>query len=145
MYTVPLNDGAWHSVCLTWSKNQGPWKFYVDGAMRASETGFQPKHVIPQGGTLIVGQIQNTKGEFSAAESFVGNISRVNFWDIVLNESEIFSMSRSCGGEIGSAVAWKDILDGVQGNLRVKALSECTGKLRKLAENKYMNYYYYYF
>lgn len=45
------------------------------------------------GGALVLGQEQDKKGEgFNPAESFVGSISQLNFWDYVLSPQQVNSI-----------------------------------------------------
>ncbi|XP_009880257.1 PREDICTED: pentraxin-4, partial [Charadrius vociferus] len=44
---MPLLDGKWHHLCLTWSSGQGQYRFYVDRRLLAAGSGFQGRALLP--------------------------------------------------------------------------------------------------
>lgn len=80
------------------------------------------------GGLLIVGQEQDVKGGgFSAPESFVGTLSRLNMWQSWLGQSGVNSLMHSCDDYAGSLVAWPDFLAGLKGSVEKKDSLFCGG------------------
>jgi len=64
---------------------------------------FKRGHTIRQGGTLVLGQEQDSVGgSFQASESFQGMLSSVNVWDHVLDGTLIKERSKSCELEKGN-------------------------------------------
>ena len=82
------NDGEWHQVCVSWRNSDALWVIYVDGEMRDTGTETDPTREIHGEGIFIVGQDQDSfGGDFT--EPFVGNITDLNVWDVVLEEDQI--------------------------------------------------------
>ena len=94
--SVSAFNGLWHHICVTWEKTSGSWKFYKDGDMKGEGT-LKRGHTIGEGGTLVLGQDQDSVGgDFEADQSFQGMLSNVNVWDQVLTADQVEKMSRSC-------------------------------------------------
>ena len=53
---LPLNDGYWHHLCVTWKSNGGQWEAYVDGHRLRSGAGLATGTYIRGGGHLILGR-----------------------------------------------------------------------------------------
>uniref|UniRef100_A0A668AD87 Si:dkey-14o18.2 n=1 Tax=Myripristis murdjan TaxID=586833 RepID=A0A668AD87_9TELE len=109
--TLPmtLTDGKWHHVCVTWSTRDGNWEAYQDGVKKGSGQNLSAWHPIKPGGTFILGQEQDTMGgRFDATQSFMGDISDLQFWSRVLTANEIYSQA-SCGGHLtGDVMSWSE-------------------------------------
>lgn len=119
-------DGLWHQSCLVWKNEFGTWKFYEDGIMKGSGSGLQKDYVIPDDGTLFLGQDQDKyQGGFDSSQAFDGYLSEVNVWDNVLSEDVIHGMSQNCHSNHGNVFQWFDFKNGVQGNAQVKKPSIC--------------------
>ena len=88
---------------------------------------FQRGHTITKGGTLVLGQDQDSVGGgFEASESFQGMLSYVNVWDRVLCTSQIKEMSQSCLPDErneGNVYKWIDFLR--QGGPKLVKPSPC--------------------
>ena len=57
----------------------------------------------------MIGEEQDSlEGDFTAQESFYGDLSQLNIWDRVLSVNEIYDLSTTCFHEIGNVVAWSD-------------------------------------
>ena len=69
-------------------------------------------------------------GHFSAAESFKGQLTRLNLWSRVLSEQEVNEVMNSCIGAIGDLVAWADFYTGIHGFVKV-VLHSGPEKLKK--------------
>ncbi|KAJ7336626.1 hypothetical protein OS493_011846 [Desmophyllum pertusum] len=77
-------------------KTSGSWKFYKDGDMKGEGT-LKRGHTIGEGGTLVLGQDQDSVGgDFEADQSFQGMLSNVNVWDEMLSPTRITEMATSC-------------------------------------------------
>ena len=48
------------------------------------------------------------QGDFTAEESFYGDLSQLNLWDRELSDNEIYDLAWSCGHQDGNVVAWSD-------------------------------------
>ncbi|XP_074742470.1 pentraxin-4 isoform X2 [Strix uralensis] len=91
---MPLLDGKWHHLCLTWSSSQGQYRFYVDRRLLAAGSGFRQGYEIPAGGSLMLGREQGHPGrDFSAAEAFVGHLAGLALWSRALLPGEVANMA----------------------------------------------------
>ncbi|MCD6506141.1 Ig-like domain-containing protein, partial [Candidatus Poribacteria bacterium] len=86
---ISANDGKWHYIAMTWESSTGEMKFYKDGALVYTQTIAQGD-TIEGGGTLVIGQDQDTLGgEFEIEQAFRGNIDEVMIWKVVRTAEQI--------------------------------------------------------
>uniref|UniRef100_A0A668UTR3 Pentraxin (PTX) domain-containing protein n=1 Tax=Oreochromis aureus TaxID=47969 RepID=A0A668UTR3_OREAU len=106
---ITMTDEKWHHVCVTWSTRDGVWEAYQDGAKKGSGQNLSAWHPIKPGGIFILGQEQDTMGgRFDVTQSFVGELSDLQFWSRVLTSSEIYSQA-TCGGHlVGDVMSWSE-------------------------------------
>ncbi|KAM6155630.1 pentraxin-4 [Rhynchocyon petersi] len=89
-----LLDGQWHHLCVLWTSTQGRHWLYVDRRLVATSSRFRESYEIPPGGSLVLGQEQDTMGGgFDSAESFVGSLAGLAIWDRVLSPGEVSSLA----------------------------------------------------
>ena len=128
-YGAPLNDGMWHSLCVTWKSADGIWSAYVDGKTNRRRSGgkFKNNRVVQfSGEQLVLGQnVQD--GAFKDGRAFTGNISRVNMWNYSMTEEEVQSMATNCSSPVGNVLKWRDFWKGLQGNVELSGESQCIG------------------
>ena len=75
-------------------------------------------------GSLVLGQEQDSEGgSFDASQSFVGEMTGVNFWNRVIDQNEIASMSKSCRGGEGNVYKWSDFKSHIIGGVHLVSLS----------------------
>lgn len=119
-----VNPGEWIHLCGSWSSEQGIASLWADGRKVASTPGVAEGHVLPDGGSLQLGQERNGccpvspssgsgmpgfEGGFDSKLAFAGKMTGVNMWDRVLSEGEISLLaSREGQGckQRGNMVAW---------------------------------------
>ncbi|XP_039987293.1 pentraxin-related protein PTX3 isoform X2 [Xiphias gladius] len=119
-----VNLGEWIHLCGTWSSKQGLATLWAGGKKVASTPGVAEGHVLPDGGSLQLGQERNGccplspssgsgvagfEGGFDPKLAFAGKMTGVNMWDRVLSEEEIsqLALQRGQGCEQrGNMVAW---------------------------------------
>lgn len=72
-------------------------------------------------GTIVIGQEQDTiGGKFSASESFLGEITYIDFWSRVLTQNEIVFNMNNCVNDIfGDLYGWPEIQDYIEGDVKV--------------------------
>lgn len=86
---VPVNDGKWHHVVVTWRSSDGGTKLYKDGVLVFSGTT-APNTLIPTGGSLVIGSEQDSvAGDFEAAQRYSGLLDEVAIYNRVLSEQEV--------------------------------------------------------
>lgn len=108
---VSFIDGQWHHICVTWDNTAGQTAVYQDGVQR-SQGILKKGHVIKGGGSLIIGQDQDTLGGgFQAHQSYVGELTEINMWDRVLGPSEISAMAtKRKSTTFGNVFSWNDVI-----------------------------------
>ncbi|XP_048248139.1 uncharacterized protein LOC124151774 isoform X1 [Haliotis rufescens] len=87
------NDGQWHHVCFWWTS--GEWNLWKDGELRESGGSYGNSRKLPQWLQVVAGQ------KFEADDDdhqFRGEVSQVNVYSSVLNNSFIQSMAANCSG-----------------------------------------------
>ena len=130
---MSANDGTWHHICVSWENSAGSLKFYKDGVLSANEENFKVGHVIPPGGSVVLGQ---QAGGLNDAQAFQGFMSNLNVWDYVLCQEIVTRMSKVCLLGEGNVYKWSVFLHGVLGDPRLFIPSPCSpsskGKLHVL-------------
>ena len=124
---VMVNDGNWHQITLTWRNSDGSWKLYKNGEPVASGIDFQKGAIIPAGGTLILGHLQEEPGyRYEPDWAFIGNLTQFNIWSKELPRSKISIFSESCGNmNHGDVVTWCDVKKMVHGEVKLVSPSIC--------------------
>lgn len=114
MTSVTAFDSVWHHICVSREKNSGVWKIFKDGYLIEHDTNFKRGYTIRQGGTLVLGQEQDSVGGgFETSQSFKGMLSYVNVWDHVVTPTLIEDMASSClwdEGDEGKVYKWLDFI-----------------------------------
>ncbi|XP_029923673.1 pentraxin-related protein PTX3 isoform X1 [Myripristis murdjan] len=123
-----VNEPEWIHLCGTWSSKQGLASLWADGRKVASTPGVAEGHILPDGGSLQLGQERNGccpgspsagggsgsgvpgfEGGFEAKLAFPGKMTGVNMWNRVLSDEEISQMALRDGSGCemrGNMVAW---------------------------------------
>ncbi|XP_022809501.1 neuronal pentraxin-2-like [Stylophora pistillata] len=115
---VKINDTMWHHICVSWKSTKGTWQLYLDGQLRNSGTGLKEGYQVPSGGTVVIGQDQDTVGGgFSIKDSFgPGEVTEVNFWSRVLSASDIEKQYANCNITKDDLIhCWEQFKDGFTG------------------------------
>ncbi|XP_028428529.1 pentraxin-related protein PTX3 [Perca flavescens] len=117
----PGGTSEWIHLCGAWSSEQGLASLWAAGKKVASTPGVAEGHVLPDGGSLQLGQERNGccspspsgvagfEGGFDAKMAFTGKMTGVNMWDRVLSEEEISQVALQEGQgckQRGNMVAW---------------------------------------
>ena len=94
--------------------------------MAAQGTGHKTGNTIISGGSLVLGQEQDSIGDdFSSSETFIGMLTNVNVWDHVLPIAQIEKMSKFCLSGEGNVYKWSDFIHGRQGKVELVVPSPC--------------------
>ncbi|XP_078347641.1 uncharacterized protein LOC144632787 [Oculina patagonica] len=119
---VTIEDDQWHHICATWENTKGDWQLYEDGHLADNGTGFMINHIIPSGGTVVIGQDQdNMGGGFEIADAFgPGEVTEVNLWGTVLSASDIAAQNANCSITPGLVHSWAQFKDVVYGDVQIK-------------------------
>ena len=95
-----------------------PGSFIWMDNFQSNGTGLKENHQIPAGGTVVIGQDQDTVGGgFQTADSFgPGEVTEVNLWSRVLSASDIAAQYANCHiTKVGLMHWWEQFKDGVSG------------------------------
>ncbi|KAL7378688.1 hypothetical protein ABVT39_017340 [Epinephelus coioides] len=108
---LPLNlsRGSWQHICVSWSQKGGAWQAYQGGKLRGEGHALAAGHHIRPGGTLILGQEQDSLGGgFDSSQALVGELSQVGLWDRVLSSNQVASLARCGKVTQGSVAPWTE-------------------------------------
>ena len=72
------------------------------------------------------------------ASAILGKLSGVNIWSTLVTTEEILRMSYGCGTEVGNAMAWGKVRNGLIGEVEMKSLPTCNDGKRKAYFNKFI-------
>ncbi|MEQ2192716.1 hypothetical protein XENOCAPTIV_016036 [Xenoophorus captivus] len=119
-----VSQGRWIHLCGAWSSREGQSTLWVGGKKVASSPRMAKGHIVPEGGSLQLGQEKNGccplsptsgsgvagfEGGFNPKLAFVGKMTGVNMWDTVLSEEEISHLADQRGQGCqhrGNMVTW---------------------------------------
>lgn len=117
-----LDKNRWHHICFTWQKTNGGWQLYKNGQLVENGTGMTTNYVIQSGGTVVIGQDQDSVGGgFQMGDAFgPGEVTELNLWDRVLSASDIAAQHANCTLTTGLVHSWAQFKDGVNGGVQVE-------------------------
>ncbi|XP_062386972.1 pentraxin-4 [Sardina pilchardus] len=117
-------DNRWHHMCVIWSSIEGRFWHYIDRRLISTGSRFQNGYEIPPGGTLVLGQEQDSMGgDFDQAEAFVGRLAGFTMWPRVLSPGEISWISTGKGLPRGVLLSLDDV-DKLRGSVQ-RVTCEC--------------------
>ena len=123
---VTATDGMWHFICVSWSSVGGEWQVLKDGELADGGSGLATSRRVEPGGLIVLGQEQDEKGgRFSAAESFQGQMTRLDVWGHALTQGEVAVLENSCLPYFGNIIAWTDVHSGLRGQIKVTKIFIC--------------------
>lgn len=120
----PGHASEWIHLCGAWSSKQGLASLWAGGKKVVSTPGVAEGHVLPDGGSLQLGQERNGccpmssnigsgtpgfEGGFDQKLAFAGKMTGVNMWDTVLSQEKISQLALQNGQGCehrGNVVAW---------------------------------------
>jgi Ca2+-binding RTX toxin-like protein len=86
---VSINDGAEHSLALSWNQADGKFKLYIDGSV-AHSGAIGAGADIGAGGHLVFGQEQDAlSGGFNPDQILQGTLHEARVWNRVLADGEV--------------------------------------------------------
>ncbi|KAG7504322.1 hypothetical protein JOB18_006416 [Solea senegalensis] len=103
-------DARWHHLCIVWSSIQGRFWHYSDRRLTSSGSKFRKGWEIPGGGSVVLGQEQDTVGGgFDPAEGYAGQIAGFRVWNRVLSPFEVEGVAEGRGVPRGVVLDMEDI------------------------------------
>ncbi|XP_072349585.1 mucosal pentraxin-like [Scyliorhinus torazame] len=120
-FRVPRPVVGWMPICVTWDSQTGNTRAWINGNQTMTKILAKGKQVAPDG-VVILGQDQDkVGGGFSKKQSFVGELTDLNLWDVVRPVSEIPTCSRR---ERGNVIDWTDLNYKIEGKVMVEGPDE---------------------
>ncbi|MGB7329407.1 MAG: LamG-like jellyroll fold domain-containing protein, partial [Rubripirellula sp.] len=117
-----IYDGEIHHVAASWDNANGDVAIYLDGQLVHSATNLSPSQTIDAGGTLVIGQEQDSlQGGFETGQVFSGTLYDVRFWNEVRSEDEIAMnyQHKFDSGSLPSGLIANWQMDGFDGSNQV--------------------------
>ena len=111
---APLNQ--WVHVCGAWDSESGIATISVNGETKETKENFKKGGSLKVGGTLIIGQEQDSVGGgFDANQAFLGQLYNINVWGYALNSTEVAYLYETgfCGygsTEADPIISYADLL-----------------------------------
>ncbi|CAK6975911.1 serum amyloid P-component-like [Scomber scombrus] len=105
--SLPSPPNTWHSMCTTWSSNNGLSQLFVNGKLTIKRFVSFKKPItgVP---SIILGQEQDEYGGgFDAKQAFTGMISKVHMWDYVLSTTELRAYEKGENFTPGNVLNWR--------------------------------------
>lgn len=129
------HDNSWHSVCVSWSRNDGRWALFVRALEIFSGVGLNSSDSIGPDGLFNIGPAQNpVGGSLKKDESFSWSITELHIWNRVLSSSEIYTMEKACSPiSSGLVLEWSQAVMEMKSPVsRLSKKSPCQGTFVRL-------------
>jgi hypothetical protein len=125
-----LFDGGQHMLSVSWEKQTGALKVYVDGVQKFSGS-ISAGVPISAGGTLVVGQEQDVVGGgFTGSQIFKGTIDEIRIFDDVRTAQEI---SANATTKLASPASEQGLISNWQMNAGGAGIVDESGNHRDLS------------
>ncbi len=111
-----LLDGKMHAIAVSWDNTNGDVSFYIDGQLVQTSTGLKTGAAIASGGTLVLGQEQDSvNGGYNASQSFSGTLHDVRVWNRAISAEQVSYNYQNVAGvtETGLVANWR--MSGISG------------------------------
>lgn len=105
----------WQNICFTWDAESRIESFYLNGELKSFESS-DPTHSLLPGGTIVLGQDQDTVGGgFALTQAFAGEIYGLQLLPRALSGEEVSAVFEAgmCASSTplpGSLLSWSDFL-----------------------------------
>ncbi|XP_060757782.1 neuronal pentraxin-2-like [Neoarius graeffei] len=126
-FYLNLTAGSWQHVCVSWNRRGGVWHAYVGGKLKGEGKDLATRHYIRPGGTLVLGQEQDSMGglRFEASRALLGDLSQFNMWDRPLTRAELSALAHCSTGMLGNVVPWTSREVEVFGGVTKQSAEHC--------------------
>ncbi len=122
-----LVDGKQHAIAVSWDNTNGDVRFYIDGQLWSTSTGLKVGATVQSGGTLVVGQDQDSiDGGYNAAQRFSGTLYGMRIWNSAISDEQIARnyQQNFATSEPGLVADWRmsalsggnTVVDSISGN-----------------------------
>ncbi len=130
-----LLDGKMHAIAVSWDNTNGDVSFYIDGQLVQTNTGLKTGVTIASGGTLVLGQDQDSiNGGYNAGQIFSGTFHDVRVWNRAISAEQVSYNYQNVAGsaETGLVANWR--MSGISGgNTVVDAIGTANLTLANVA------------
>ncbi|XP_077471766.1 carbonic anhydrase 6 isoform X1 [Stigmatopora argus] len=125
---LPYNTESrgWANYCITWSSRTGGVELWVDG-MVGERRYLKAGYAVSPGGSLVLGNDQDSLLGISNTDSFAGKLTDVNVWDYVLSTANIRDQM-SCEGNAtsqGNVFSWGGTQLSLYGGVQLDRQYRC--------------------
>ena len=122
------STGGWKHLCFTWTNTDGKVEVFFQGDQVSTDlTGIEVGQTIEGNGIFFLGQEMDSHGgSFDSSQAYLGALSGLNVWSVVLRSSVITSMARGCSAFEGDAVSWRHFRESVSGSIAIKEFAVCS-------------------
>ena len=94
---IPVADGQWHHVALTWSSYTGNVILTADSVIADKKEFYGSEQMLPKYGYVTLGSEESDDGRTRTESGFHGKLTRVQIWDRALDtQLEIPRQVKSC-------------------------------------------------
>ena len=94
---IPISDGQWHHVALTWSSVTGTVILTADSVIADRKDGVGFEKILPAYGYVTLGSEESEDGRLRTESGFHGKLTRVQVWERALDtQLEIPRQVKSC-------------------------------------------------
>ncbi|KAG9350135.1 hypothetical protein JZ751_026488 [Albula glossodonta] len=108
-FDLPDHPHEWNSICWTWEKSSGLTQLWVNGK-RSLRVKMFSDDILAEKLSIIIGQEQDTfGGGFDEQQCFVGELSDVHMWDLVLDSCEIQNYMKMFSFTPGNVLNWREL------------------------------------
>ena len=129
--SVPFRHREWNHICFTYSSINKVARFYYNGKPVITETSshfpeiLESNDVVFDSSFTIAQEPDTLNGGYNPAQLFNGEISELNIWSKVIDETQISAMARCFSIVKGDIVAW-DKQTFVFNNVLAKKINNIT-------------------
>mgnify|MGYP000147263114 CR=1 FL=1 len=110
--TTSMNDGDWRHVAVTWEKDIGEMKLYINGKKESESTSASKQdRTAPK--AIRIGGIQTNQPTNS--NLFEGSLDELRIWGEARTASQIENNMNVLTGEQGALLSYYDFNDGIPG------------------------------
>uniref|UniRef100_UPI0037E8D751 C-reactive protein-like n=1 Tax=Semicossyphus pulcher TaxID=241346 RepID=UPI0037E8D751 len=121
--SLSFSPNTWHSMCATWSSDNGLGQLWVDG--KPTIKRFIKSGPMTGAPISILGQEQDSYGGgFDSNQSFLGMITKVHMWDYVLSSAEIHRYVDDTQFTPGNVFNWRALEFEVTGKVLMEEESK---------------------
>lgn len=110
-----------------WGVKNGILRLHVDDNVVFRGQTAQQSKPFP-GGSLVLGQSQDSSGSIIDKQSLKADIMHFNMWEHMFSEAEAMDLHSDCRLKLGNLVPWPEIQIAIHGNVTRTTFVGCPPK-----------------